>query len=319
MSGTQLLGSHEIQQAAQYIKEGALVAFPTETVYGLGAAIFNSNAVASIFRVKGRPSDNPLIVHVDSLLQVEQICKEIPTIFYQLAKTFFPGPLTVILKRHEAVPSIVSAGMPTIALRMPSHPIALKLISLVGEPIAAPSANLSGKPSATQASHVLEDFEGKIAAVIDGGKAEVGLESTVVSLLGDVPILLRPGIITQEQIELVLGRPIESREHGQGSVISPGMKYRHYSPQASVKLFRSLDEMIAYHEQDSSKRRMVLSLRTFESTLMGMDAYLLSGKELYSLLRLADHENYSEILVLCDGELLAQKALMNRVLRSAGL
>jgi len=319
MNGTQLLGPHEIQQAAQYLKEGSLVAFPTETVYGLGAAIFNSNAVASIFRAKGRPSDNPLIVHVDSLLQVEQICREIPTIFYQLAMTFFPGPLTVILKRHEAVPSIVSAGMPTIALRMPSHPIALKLISLVGEPIAAPSANLSGKPSATQASHVLEDFEGKIAAVIDGGKTEIGLESTVVSLLGEVPILLRPGIITQEQIERVLGRSIESREHGRGPVISPGMKYRHYSPQAPVKLFRSWGEMIAYHEQSPSNRRMVLSLRAFESSLKGMDAYLLSGKELYSLLRLADHENYSEILVFCDEELLAQKALMNRVLRSAGL
>ncbi len=314
---TQLLGPDEVQRAAAWLKEGLLVAFPTETVYGLGAAIFNPIAVASIFKIKGRPSDNPLIVHIDSLSQVEQIAVEIPDSFYRLAEAFFPGPLTIVLKRHEAVPSIVSAGLPSIALRMPSDPIASKLISLVGEPVAAPSANLSGKPSATQASHVLEDFEGKIAAVIDGGKTDLGLESTVVSLLGETPILFRPGTITKEDIEQALGQWIEIANPGHGPVLSPGMKYRHYSPQASVKLFRSTDEIMAYCEHSSSEKKMVLSLRPFENCAKA-DTFLLSAKEFYSLLRFADQKNYSEILVLCDEELSAQKALMNRLLRSAG-
>jgi L-threonylcarbamoyladenylate synthase len=311
-----ILSPQDIEQAAAFLKGGRLVAFPTETVYGLGAPIFNPAAVASIFQIKGRPADNPLIVHVDSLQWVERICVEIPDSFYRLAESFFPGPLTVVMKRHEAVPSIVSAGLPSIALRMPSHPIALKLISSVGEPIAAPSANLSGRPSATQASHVIDDFDGKIAAVIDGGKTDLGLESTVMSLLSKTAVLMRPGTIAKEQLEEALGEFIEIAEPGRGPVLSPGMKYRHYSPKASVKLFRSLGEMSAYHEQTPSKRKMVLSLRPI--ALSGIDVFLLSAKELYALLRSADQKHYSEILILCDEELLAQKALMNRLLRSAG-
>lgn len=312
---TEILTTLEIDRAASWLKDGQLVAFPTETVYGLGAPIFNPNAVASIFKIKGRPVDNPLIVHIDSLGQAERICVEIPDSFYRLAESFFPGPLTVVLKRHESVPSIVSAGLKSIALRMPSHLIALKLISSVGEPIAAPSANLSGRPSATQASHVLEDFDGKIAAVIDGGKTDFGLESTVVSLLTEIPVIMRPGAITKEQIEEVLGVFVQIAELGQGPILSPGMKYRHYSPKAPVKLFRSSIELNAYHGLTPAKRKMVLSLKPLSCP----DAFLLSAKELYSLLRFADQKNYSEILVLCDEELSAQTALMNRLLRSAGV
>ena len=202
---TEILTPQDIERAAAFLKNGQLVAFPTETVYGLGAPIFNPAAVASIFQIKGRPADNPLIVHVDALRWAQRICVEIPDSFYHLAEAFFPGPLTVVMKRHEAVPSIVSAGMSSIALRMPSHPIALKLISSVGEPIAAPSANLSGRPSATQASHVLDDFDGTIAAVIDGGKTDLGLESTVVSLLNETPFLMRPGQSPKSSLKRRLG------------------------------------------------------------------------------------------------------------------
>jgi L-threonylcarbamoyladenylate synthase len=314
---TECLSSNELDRAAAFIKQGLLVAFPTETVYGLGAAIFNSRAVESIFKVKGRPADNPLIAHISSLKQVDQIAIEIPDSFHLLAKSFFPGPLTVVLKRGLHVPAMVSAGLDSIALRMPSHPIALKLISLVGEPLVAPSANLSGKPSSTQESHVLEDFEGKIAAVIKGGKTDFGIESTVISLLGEVPTLLRPGAIAKEQIEQVLGRCIDLSSKNRGSVMSPGMKYRHYSPRASIKLFQTFEAMKNYHsEYPSPLLRMTLSLRALPVYLKGIDPYLLSAKEFYSLLRLADQKNYPEILILCDEELQMQTALMNRLLRS---
>ena len=208
MDATERLSPDQLQRAADLLKAGHLVAFPTETVYGLGAPIFSPEAIQSIFKVKGRPADNPLIAHVSSVEQVSRIALEIPEAFYRLAEVFFPGPLTVVLKRRPDVPSIVSAGLETIAVRMPSHPIALKLISLVDEPLVAPSANLSGMPSSTQAEHVLDDFDGKIAAVVDGGKTEIGIESTVINLLGETPILLRPGSISKEALEKVLGYPI---------------------------------------------------------------------------------------------------------------
>jgi L-threonylcarbamoyladenylate synthase len=316
---TERLSSNELQRAAQLIKEGELVAFPTETVYGLGAAIFNPSAIESIFNVKKRPMDNPLIAHIGSIEQVNEIAIEIPDSFYLLAKSFFPGPLTVVLKRNEKVAPIISAGLHSIALRMPSHPIALELISLVGEPLVAPSANLSGKPSSTQESHVLEDFEGKIAAVIKGGKTDLGIESTVISLLGETPTLLRPGAITKEQVEHVLKRSIEVPSNHRGPILSPGMKYRHYSPHAMVKLFQTFEALKNYlMDCPSSSPRMALSLRKFPTPLQGVDSYLLSAKEFYSLLRFADQKKYQEILILCDKELQTQTALMNRLLRSAG-
>ncbi len=316
---TERLSSHELHRASQLIKQGALVAFPTETVYGLGAAIFNPSAIASIFKAKNRPIDNPLIAHISSLEQVAQIASEIPDSFYLLAQSFFPGPLTLVLKRNDKVSPIVSAGLDSIALRMPSHPIALKLISLVGEPLVAPSANLSGKPSSTQESHVLEDFEGKIAAVIEGGKTDFGIESTVISLLGETPFLLRPGAITKEQIEHALGRAVMIPSNDRGPAMSPGVKHRHYTPKAAVKLFQTLEEIKHYLDEfPSSLPRMLLSLRSFSAELYRVDFYLLSTREFYSLLRLADQKKYQEILILCDQELRAQTALMNRLLHSAG-
>ncbi len=219
---TQCLGPDDIARAALLLKEGHLVAFPTETVYGLGAPIFQREAVAQIFVAKGRPADNPLIAHVSCLSQILEIASEIPPFFDQLTRAFFPGPLTLILKRHPQVPAIVSGGLGTIAVRMPDHPLAQALITAVGQPLVAPSANLSGRPSSTEACHVLHDFSGRIAAVIDGGKTEHGMESTVVSLLGEKPILLRPGALSLEEIEAVLGQKIlVGNSQAQGS---PGMK-----------------------------------------------------------------------------------------------
>ena len=319
MHRTVCLGSHELEQAALFLKEGLLVAFPTETVYGLGAALFNPKAIESIFKAKGRPADNPLIAHLSSLKQVDQIAEEIPDCFHLLAESFFPGPLTVVLKRKANVHPIVSGGLNLIALRIPSHPIASALISLVGEPIVAPSANISGKPSSTQASHVLEDFEGKIAAVIDGGKTDHGIESTVVSLLGAVPVLLRPGAITKEQIEQVLGFFLQSASNDSERALSPGMKYRHYSPKAAIKIFQTFEEIENYLFHAHPSQRMFLSQKPLKSHLKSIESFILTAKEFYSLLRFADQKNYDEILVLCDEELQRQDALMNRLFRSAGL
>lgn len=318
MGKTEVLTPHDVERAAHLLKDGQLVAFPTETVYGLGACIFNPDAILSIFKAKGRPSDNPLIAHLSDLKQVEEIAQEVPPSFYRLAEHFIPGPLTVVLKRRAHVPSIVSAGLDTIALRLPSHPIAHALIASVKEPLVAPSANLSGKPSSTQAKHVLDDFEGKIAAVIDGGKTTTGLESTVVSLLGNTPVLLRPGAITQEQIEEVLRCHVElPLPRSEGPVLSPGMKYRHYAPATPVKLFRTRGELHAFLEEKEGKRRMLLAPAAFKSAFAGPDFFSLEPHEFYSLLRYADASGYEEILILCDETVQKNAALMNRLLRSA--
>jgi L-threonylcarbamoyladenylate synthase len=319
MDETELLNAESIERAAHLLKAGKLVAFPTETVYGLGACIFNPQAIQSIFSVKGRPSDNPLIAHVSSVDQVEEIAEEIPPAFYQLAKRFFPGPLAIILKRRSCVPSIVSAGLDSIALRMPSHPIALKLIELAQQPLVAPSANLSGKPSPTQSKHVMQDFSGKIAAVIEGGTTEVGFESTVISLLGEHPTLFRPGKITKEEIEEVLGVPLQLPSCA-GPVLSPGMKYRHYAPKAPIHIFQCADALRRYLANlKPFLPRMLLSSQPLDLCSPGLKQFTLSPKEFYSLLRLADEMHYEEILVFCDRDLCKDAAFINRLTRAAGV
>ncbi|MBS0604128.1 MAG: threonylcarbamoyl-AMP synthase [Verrucomicrobia bacterium] len=320
MDRTELLNSSEIIRAAELLRIGKLVSFPTETVYGLGACIFNPEAIQSIFSVKGRPSDNPLIAHVSAIEQVSEIAEQIPDAFSLLTRSFFPGPLTVILRRRSHVPSIVSAGLDTIAVRMPSHPLALKLIELAGEPLVAPSANLSGKPSATQAKHVLEDFEGKIAAVLDGGKTEFGIESTVISLIGEMPILMRPGSISKEAIEEVLKCPVGTASADlRGPVSSPGMKYRHYSPRTPVKVLHTLQDLESYlAAMPVQGKTMLLSRKPIAHCNSGIDLFSLTSKELYSLLRLADENRYQQIVIFCDEDVRKEDALMNRLTRAAG-
>jgi L-threonylcarbamoyladenylate synthase len=313
---TQRLTEDQIETAARLLKEGEVISFATETVYGLGAPIFNPLAIEQIFKLKGRPSDNPLIAHLSHIEEVERIAVDIPSTFYHLAHVFFPGPLTLVLKKHPSVPSIVSGGLETIALRLPSHPVAQKLIALVGEPVVAPSANLSGRPSATCAEHVLEDFEGKIAAVLDGGRTSLGIESTVLSLIDEVPTLLRPGVISKEQIEEVLGMSIAvaSSKTGEGPLLSPGMKYRHYSPTTPIRVFWDEEELDCYLSSCSTERIMLLSPVNKEKA----SCFSLNAKDFYASLRQADREGFDEILIFCNESVQRDAGLMNRLLKAAG-
>ncbi len=239
---TQLLSALDDQTpaiAAELIRRGELVAIPTETVYGLGADGLNEAAVAKIFEAKGRPQDNPLILHIWDAEQMEQFCHDIPKAAYDLAKAFWPGPLTMVLPARDIVPKRTTGGLNTVALRCPDNAVTREIIRLSGVPIAAPSANLSGKPSTTTAQHVLHDHDGKIAAVVDGGPCRVGVESTIVDLTEDRPRLLRPGGITPEQLVSVLGdlvvdKAVTAQIDKDAVVKAPGMKYRHYAPAEPV-------------------------------------------------------------------------------------
>ncbi len=230
-----------IQQAAQILKNGGLVALPTETVYGIAANALDSQAVAGIFAAKGRPQDNPLIVHISDIDQLAPLVAQIPPQAQALAEAFWPGPLTMILPKSQLIPSAVSAGLSTVAVRMPSLPVARAIIREAGVPVAAPSANLSGRPSPTTAQHCVEDLWGKVGLIVDGGSCQVGVESTVVSLTGDIPTILRPGAVTPAQLEQVLGKveldpAVFSHLEEGAQVSSPGMKYKHYAPKAQVVL-----------------------------------------------------------------------------------
>ncbi len=231
-----------IGQAAALLQAGEIVGIPTETVYGLAASSLSDSAVTKIFKAKGRPQDNPLISHIASLEMLPMVVQDIPESAYRLAEAFWPGPLTMIMTRSEQVADSVCAGLPTAAVRMPSHPVALEVIRKAGVPLAAPSANLSGSPSPTTAQDVLADMQGKIPLILDGGACSVGVESTVISLAGAQPTLLRPGYITPEQLEEVLGCPVAisdailNRLKDGEKAASPGMKYKHYAPKADVTI-----------------------------------------------------------------------------------
>jgi L-threonylcarbamoyladenylate synthase len=229
-----------IQEAASRLREGALIAFPTETVYGLGADAQNDKAVQSIFRAKGRPGDNPLIVHIGEHSQLSDIAAHVPSVAEKLMDRFWPGPLTLVLPSAGTVSDNVTAGLPTVAVRLPEHPVARALLQVARCPVAAPSANRSGRPSPTEARHVLDDLDGRIDGVIDSGPTGYGLESTVLDVTGDEPALLRPGGITVEQLERVLGSvttdPALIDNATDRAPRSPGMKYRHYAPQGEMTL-----------------------------------------------------------------------------------
>ncbi|MGI5892028.1 MAG: L-threonylcarbamoyladenylate synthase [Bacillota bacterium] len=228
-----------IEKAAQFLKNGQLVAFPTETVYGLGANALDEKAVAQIFMVKGRPSDNPLIVHIAEIDDMEKIA-EVNPLARKLAQAFFPGPLTLVLPKKPCIPDLVTAGLATVAVRMPAHVVARNLIKAAGVPIAAPSANKSGRPSPTLAGHVAEDFDGQIPMIIDSGAVEIGLESTVLDLSVEKPVILRPGKIGVQELAPILGS-VSYAEKESDRPSSPGMKYSHYAPQAQVVLAAKKD------------------------------------------------------------------------------
>ena len=254
IAGTLLLAAHSdgecraaIELAAHLLREGKLVAFPTETVYGLGASAMEASAVTRLFAAKGRPADNPLIVHLASAVQVETLAQNIPEEAWLLAESFWPGPLTLVLESRKIVPQEVTGGLDSVALRVPAHPVALALLREVGLPVAAPSANLSGRPSPTTAAHVLEDLAGRIEAVLDGGPCTVGVESTVLDIRGGRPVLLRPGGVTAEEISVSLGKQCANlawQEADGGKPPSPGLKYTHYAPRAPLYLVQGQPEAV---------------------------------------------------------------------------
>ncbi len=236
--------------AATLIRGGELVAIPTETVYGLGADGLNVDAVAKIFEAKGRPQDNPLILHVADPMQIEDFCHSIPKTAYLLAEKFWPGPLTMVLPARDIVPKRTTGGLSTVAVRCPDNEITRQIISLAGVPIAAPSANISGKPSTTTAEHVLHDHNGKIPAIVDGGACRVGVESTIVDLTEERPRLLRPGGITPEQLlevlgDLIIDKAVTAQIDKDAVVKAPGMKYRHYAPDCQVVIVSGSREKAA--------------------------------------------------------------------------
>lgn len=269
---TLLLSSHDpdvAKIAADLIQKGELVAIPTETVYGLGANGLDEAAVAKIFLAKGRPQDNPLILHVADAADIEKFCHSIPKAAYDLANAFWPGPLTIVLPARDIVPKRTTGGLSTVAVRCPDNATTRQIIRLAGVPIAAPSANISGKPSTTTAQHVLHDHDGKIAAVVDGGACRVGVESTIVDLTDVRPRLLRPGGITPEQLTAVLGdlvvdKAVTAQIDKDAVVKAPGMKYKHYAPQSEVVIvsgsrekaaayihahFAPSDRVLCFHEE----------------------------------------------------------------------
>lgn len=240
---------HVIRQAAEVIRCGGLVAFPTETVYGLGADALNPEAVARIFAVKKRPACDPLIVHIADTEDLERVVRDVPPQAERLSRIFWPGPLTLVLPRAETVPTSVTAGLDTVAVRMPAHPVALALIREAGTPIAAPSANLFGRPSPTTARHVLDDLGEQVDLILDGGPSFIGLESTVLDLSGEQPTILRPGGTSQESLNAVLGTVVVKtgalqRPGDEGGLASPGLMEKHYSPQAELVFFKGAEPKV---------------------------------------------------------------------------
>jgi len=295
-----LLVSEDLGQVVDFLQRGELVAIPTETVYGLAGDLFQKRAIAEIFRVKGRPSDNPLIAHVSSLEEAYKLMKRPPRYFSQLANYFWPGPLTIVAEHSDEISSFSTAGLFTIAIRVPSHPCALQILKAVGTPLVAPSANISGKPSPTNADDVIEDFFGAIPVVVDGGACLCGIESTVISLVDEMrPVLLRPGAISREKIEAQIGMQLalpSSREHG----LSPGMKYRHYAPQAKIHLFETKEHLDACG--NSCYKRPTWTMQN-----------------LYAQLREADRKGYNDIAIYLDELMLSDEALMNRLEKASGI
>ena len=327
IKGTLLLGidRSSIKKAASIIQNGGLVAFPTETVYGLGASALDSKALEKIFIAKGRPADNPLIVHIASVRELETVAKNIPEQAYVLAESFWPGPLSVVLERAPGVSPMVSAGLKTVAVRMPNRPEALTLIKKAGLPLAAPSANISGSPSPTTYKHVIDDLAGKIDAVIMSNPCAIGVESTVLDLTGSRPVILRPGGLSRESLELALGMPIvlSGKSYVTLTPSSPGMKYRHYKPRTPLVLVtgspagrkKILRELAAYYNK-KGKKVAFLNFDLNSCTHYVGDVEKIASS-LYFSLRCFDNQGYD--LILAEETDLAGLglAVMNRLTKAA--
>ena len=326
-----------IAEAGAIIKSGGLVAFPTETVYGLGGDALNPESSKKIYAAKGRPSDNPLIVHIAKWDDMEYITSEIPENARKLADAFWPGPLTMILPKSDKVPPETTGGLATVAIRMPSAQVALSFIQASGGYIAAPSANTSGRPSPTLAKYVEEDLQGKIEMILDGGQACIGLESTIVDLTEDTPTILRPGYITKEMLEKVLGKveidkAIISADSGQAPK-APGMKYRHYAPKAELTIIagkeKSVVDRINELAELAGKSGKKVGIIGTDETIVRYQGFSVKSagnrekeetiaKELYRILREFDDEEVDVIYSESFEESGIGQAVMNRLLKAAG-
>lgn len=317
-----------ISQASKILKNGGLVAIPTETVYGLAANALDGEAVGRIFIAKGRPQDNPLIVHIANLEEMKRLVERVDERAYILAEKFWPGPLTVIMKKSQLIPDEVSAGLETVAIRMPSHPVARKIIKECGVPLAAPSANASGKPSPTTAQHVIDDLEGRIDAIIDGGECAVGVESTVITLETTPPTLLRPGGVTPKELQQVLGEinishgvyeELDENERAD----SPGLKYKHYAPKARVTLVKG--EFEKYRRFVSAQKERTCAVcfegegKFFKDAIEYGKAEdsLTQAHKIFDALRQVDAQNYESAFVRFPSTKGVGLAVYNRLLRSA--
>ncbi|MBQ2828647.1 MAG: threonylcarbamoyl-AMP synthase [Clostridia bacterium] len=329
---TEILKATEesIEKAAAIIKDGGVVGLPTETVYGLGANAFDSSAVEKIFEAKGRPKDNPMIVHVSSIDEVYPLVKKFPEEAKKLAEKYWPGPLTIIMPKSDKVPARTSGNLDTVAVRMPSHPVMRKVIEKSGCPIAAPSANLSGSPSPTNAKYVFDDMDGRIELILDGGECEVGLESTVITLATEKPRLLRPGGITPEQLEEVLGeiiidKAVKSKLEENAKASSPGMKYKHYAPKIKVVIIKADKEKYAEYVSSHSENAAALC---FEDDAQNMSVPTVTygrsddsssqAKRLFDALRELDETGAEIAFAHCPSDEGVGLAVYNRLLRSAG-
>ena len=319
-----------LEKAAAWIKNGEVVGMPTETVYGLAADARNPEAVAKVFAAKGRPADNPLIVHIADLERLPELACDIPSLAYRLAEKFWPGPLTMILKKQDCIPAITSGGLDTVGIRMPAHPAALSLIRLAGVPVAAPSGNVSGYPSPTSAQHMVRDMSGRIAAILDGGECSVGVESTVISFETENTVrILRPGGVTQEQLltvaENVVIDPAILHELEEGQTVrSPGMKYQHYSPAARVVLAEGDYEGFCIYVNthgDSSTFALVYDGEgeglTVPVMTYGKDEQE-QAQQLFAALRALDEKHAGCVYVRAPKPEGIGLAVYNRLIRAAG-
>ncbi len=319
------------ERAAELLNRGEIVAIPTETVYGLAASIYSEKALKEVYSVKGRPQDNPVIVHISSMDMLDGIVTEIPDNARLIAEKFWPGPLTMIFNKTDRVSDTITCGMDTVAVRFPSHPVAHAVIEAAGVPLAAPSANLSGKPSPTSAEHCVHDLWGKVPLIIDGGQCEVGVESTVVSMTGDHPVILRPGIISLEQIrELIpsaeVSEAVTRKVRDDEKVMSPGLKYRHYSPECKVTLVKgSLEDFASYVEEHYTDGDYAMCFFGDEEKV-GIpcipygteDDARSQAHSIFAVLRQLDEIGAKRVFVRAPQETGESMAVSNRLMRAAG-
>ncbi len=329
----------DFKEAGEILRNGGLVAFPTETVYGLGGNALDPTASMKIYAAKGRPSDNPLIVHISEVSDIEKLAVDIPKEAYRLAERFWPGPMTMILKKADIVPGETTGGLDTVAIRLPSDPIARMLIKTSGVFIAAPSANLSGRPSPTTAEHVIEDLSGRIDMIIDGGSCEIGLESSIIDLSGAEPLILRPGFITKEDFDMVVAdaeydRAVISEKPEKNIVAkAPGMKYRHYAPKGQITIVKGdsdrvvglINEKLKEHLERGEEAAVMCADETADKYKC-VHVYKLGSRKkdseisanLFAVLRQLDEDGIGIIYSESFDDLRLSQAIMNRLRKAAG-